>query len=110
MVNKKGGNMVSKDQIGAWSFIVGLALAIILAFVSVDLSWLLILAGIIVGLLNVQDKEVSQFLVAAIALVVVGSADLNIFGIPLILQNIVTFVSPAAVIVAVKAIYGMGRK
>lgn len=110
MVNKKGGNMVSKDQIGAWSFIVGLALAIILAFVQVDLAWLLVLAGIIVGLLNVQDKEVTQFLVAAIALVSVGSADINFLGIPLILQNIVTFVSPAAIIVAIKAVYAMGRK
>jgi len=110
MASKKGGNMVTKDQLGAWSFIVGLALAIILAFVAVDLTWLLILAGVVVGLLNVQDKEVTQFLVAAIALVIVGSANINILGIPLILQNIVTFVSPAVVIVAVKAVYAIGRK
>ena len=103
-------NVITKDQLGAWSFILGLALAIILAFVAVNFAWLLILLGIIVGLLNIQDKEVTQFLVAAIALIAVGSADVNILGIPLILSNIVTFVSPAAVIVAVKAVYAIGRK
>jgi len=104
------GSAITRDQLGAWSFILGLALAIILAFVAVDLAWLLILLGIVVGLLNIQDKEVTQFLVAAIALIVVGSADVNILGIPLILSNIVTFVSPAAIIVAVKAVYAIGRK
>ena len=110
MANKKGGNMVSKDQLGAWSFILGLALAIILAFVAVDLTWLLVLAGVIVGLLNVQDKEVTQFLIAAIALILVGSAGIDILGIPLILQNVVVFVTPAAAIVSIKAIYSVGRK
>lgn len=107
---KKGGNMVTKDQIGAWSFILGLALAIILAFVAVDLGWLLVLLGIVVGLLNIRDKEVSQFLVAAVALMLVGSAKVDILGIPSILDNIVSFVSPAALIVAVKAVYAVGRK
>ena len=106
---QKGGNVVTKDQVGAWSFILGLALAIILAFVAVDLAWLLVLAGILVGLLNVQDKESTEFLLAALVLVGV-SANVEILGIPLILQNIAFFVSPAAVIVAVKAIYSIGRK
>ena len=110
MANTKGGNMITKDQVGAWSVILGLALAIVLAFVAVDLTWLLILAGVVVGLLNIQDKETTQFLVAAVALVLVGSANISILGIPMILQNIVTFVSPAAVIVAVKAVYAIGRK
>ena len=107
---KKGGNMVTKDQIGAWSFILGLALAIVLAFVSVNLTWLLVLAGLLVGILNVQDKEVTQFLLAALVLISVGSAGINLLGIPAILQNVVYFVSPAAVIVAIKATYTIGRK
>jgi len=107
---KKGGNMVTKDQIGAWSFILGLALAIVLAFVSVNLTWLLVLAGLLVGILNVQDKEVTQFLLAALVLISVGSAGINLLGIPAILQNVVYFVSPAAVIVAIKAAYTIGRK
>ncbi len=106
----KGNNMVTKGQLGAWSFILGLALAIILAFVNVNLEWLLILLGLVVGLLNVQDKEVHNFLLAALTLIVVGSAGVNTLGIPLILQNIVTFVSPAAVIVSIKAVYMIGRK
>lgn len=107
---KKGTNMVTTDQVGAWSFIVGLALAIVLAFVAVDLTWLLILAGVLVGLLNVQDREIIQFLLAALVLVTVGSAGITVLGIPLILQNIVVFVSPAAAIVAIKAVYMIGRK
>jgi hypothetical protein len=105
----KGGNTISTDQVGAWSFILGLALAIILAFVAVDLAWLLVLLGIVVGLLNIQDKETTQFLLAALVLVGV-SANVEILGIPIILSNIALFVSPAAVIVAVKAIYTVGRK
>lgn len=107
---KKGNNMVTKDQLGAWSFILGLALAIVLAFVNVNLGWLLILLGVIVGLLNIQDREVTNFLLAALALMGVGSAGINILGIPLILDNIVRFVAPAAAIVAIKAIYEIGRK
>jgi chromate transport protein ChrA len=106
---KKGGNTITKDQVGAWSFILGLALAIVLAFVVVDLAWLLVLLGIIVGLLNIQDKETTNFLLAALVLVGV-SLNVNILGIPQIMSNIAFFVSPAAVIVAVKAVYTIGRK
>ena len=103
------GNTVTKDQVGAWSFILGLALAIILAFVAVDLAWLLVLLGVIVVVLNIQDKEVTHFLLASLVLVGVSS-NIEILGIPLILGNIAYFVAPAAVIVAIKAIYEVGRK
>lgn len=75
----------------------------------------LLVLGIIVGFLNVSDKEAVPFLVAAIALSLAGKAgflmmDTVVPGVPIgtwvtsILGNIAIFVAPAAVIVALKSI------
>jgi hypothetical protein len=99
-------------QIGGYAFILGVIIAIIAAFVSV--SWVplvLVVLGLIVGLLNITDKETTSFLVAALALGM-GSAALGPLGIPAIasiFQNIALFVAPAAFIVALLAIWKMAQ-
>jgi hypothetical protein len=75
----------------------------------------LVVLGVIVGLLNVTEKETTPFLVAAIALLAAGTAtfsSINVVGpvIDNILKFIGAFVAPAAVIVAIKAIYALGAK
>ena len=105
-------------MIGSVSFIVGLIIAVLagafLAPMSTAVVVILVLLGILVGLLNVTGSEATGFLVAAIALLVVGSAGLG--ALPAIgeliagaLQGIVVFVAPAAIIVAVKQIYGLAK-
>ena len=75
----------------------------------------LVVLGVIVGLLNVSEKETTPFLVAAIALLVAGTASFGVLGgagtvIENILNFIGAFVAPAAVIVAIKAVYALGAK
>ncbi len=95
--------------IGWWAFAVGLVLAVIFGYSgSLGLIWLLVLLGLVVGFLNISEKEAVTFLVASIALISAGSAaNLTILWGPLggILGSVVAFVAPAAIVVAIKAIY-----
>lgn len=100
---KKGGK-----GIGWWAFAVGLVLSVIFGYAgNNNLIWLLVLLGLVVGFLNVTEKEAVTFLVAAVALIVAGSAGIGElwFRLENVLRAVVVFVSPAAVVVAIKAIY-----
>lgn len=103
------------ETVGKWSFIVGLIIAILIAIlpgVMTSTWWgiVLVILGLIVGLLNIQDKEVTQFLVATIALMLAGtiigaiSSYVETFAIAL-----ATFAAAAAVVVAIKAIISLGK-
>jgi len=110
----------SAPKVGEWAFLVGLLLAIVLglfpqALAVTTVTSVLVVLGIIVGLVNVVAKESQGFLLAAVALLVAGSAGYGILPgvgdyLGAILTNISTFVAPAAVIVAVKAVYALARK
>ncbi len=115
------------EQIGELAFILGVIIAVI-AGVAIDYlgdaaGWIpliLVILGIIVGLLNIKDKETTPFLIASIALLATGAISTfkaidsvasplgsilaNIFG------NVAVFVAPAAVIVAIVAIYNLSVK
>ncbi|PIU21648.1 MAG: hypothetical protein COT15_01240 [Candidatus Diapherotrites archaeon CG08_land_8_20_14_0_20_34_12] len=113
------------EQLGSIAFILGVLLAIVAAvggsLVAEYMGYvtlLLVVLGLIVGFLNVSDKELIPFLVATIALMSVGNATLlpldavlNPLGTYLqgIVSQIVVFVAPAAIILALKAIYVMGK-
>ncbi len=118
------------DQIGGYAFLAGAVIAILLGLImgfvpSMVLSYeallvfILVLLGLIVGFVNVRDKEINDFLLAAVALLLVGSANLAVvdgFIAPLgtalgkVVYYISVFVAPAALIVALKAIYDLGKK
>ena len=79
----------------------------------------LVVLGLIVGFLNIKDKQVVNFLIAAIALMAVGTANLISINmaIPMlgtliqsIVQNIAAFVAPAALVVALKEVYNIANK
>ena len=110
-------------RIGGWSFIIGLIIAVIAGVLVPSAGWLIALLGIlglIVGFLNVTAKEATPFLVASIALVVAASgfnAVLATLGtstvtnaIMTVLGNIAVFVSPAAVLVSIRAIYSLAKE
>lgn len=110
------------EKIGVWSFYAGLIIAVLVALfspggltpvVAITLGAL----GIVVGVLNVVDKEISLFLLAAIAFMV-GASSLNailsaIPGagliIPTLMQAIVVFIAPGAAVVALKAIWDITK-
>ena len=115
--------MEMNNSLGSWAFILGVLIAIVAglalgAGVLGDLGQyvaiILVILGLVVGFLNIGAKEVTDFLIAAIALVAVGAA--NLATIPAIgtylasmLSYVAAFVAPAALVVALKAIYAMGR-
>jgi hypothetical protein len=118
----KGGNeMVKKTNnlglVGKWAFIIGLALAIIAGIIPSsipNLALILIVLGLIVGFLNITEKDTVKLLVAIIALMAVGG--ITLAEIPVvqdylvdILKNILIFASAAGLVVAIKAIYETGR-
>jgi hypothetical protein len=108
-------------QVGGWAFIVGLVIAIGAALMntSLDSGTVLILAilGLLVGVLNISEKEAMTFMVATLVFMI-ASSSLNVillavpfFGatLPAILRNIVVFVAPGAAIVALKALYDVTK-
>lgn len=106
-------------KLGHWSFILGVVIAIVAGIAGTaygeTIAMVLVILGVIVGLLNISQKEISNFLIAAIALLLTGAAGLDSLPaigsmIGPILTNIATFVAPAAVIVALKAVYELGKK
>lgn len=111
---------MESEKLGEYAFLAGVVIAVLAGLVpgvvaASTVSLVLVVLGIIVGLLNIQDKETTPFLVAAIALVAAGTAGFD--GIPSlgsylssILGNVGVFVAPAAVIVAVKSVYSLATK
>jgi hypothetical protein len=110
------------SKVGSWAFIVGVILAlaggVLAAFVGATaITAILIVLGIIVGFLNVTDSETKDYLLAAVSLVIVTGLGGPILGmVPLIgkyietvFTAIMTFVIPATIVVAVKAIYGLAH-
>ena len=111
------------SKVGEWSFILGVLLAVVFGFMTAGsyagiLTLVLVIAGLIVGLLNISEKETTPFLVASIALIVTSSAKLTVIDglVPMVgtwLQNIVgniaVLVTPAAIVVALKAVYALSK-
>jgi len=107
-------------KLGHYAFLVGIVLAIIAGLFETAIApsiatLILVLLGLIVGFLNITGKETTPFLIAAIALLAAGGARLDVIGYGIggimvsIIQNISVFVAPAAIIVALKAIYALAQ-
>ena len=106
------------SRLGEWAFTIGVIVAIILGFFpnldSQGVSTLFLMLGLIVGIVNITKKETSGFLLASIALLVVGTGGLqSVPGIgsyfSQIFYNITSFVAPAVVIVALKTVIAAER-
>jgi hypothetical protein len=114
--------------IGLLAFFVGIILAIVGGIGYHDNSGItltLVIVGILVGVLNITGKEVLPLLIAAIALIVVGTTglggDKGVFGalndlggeagtkINDMVAYLATFMAPAAVISAIRAVWAIAR-
>ncbi len=117
-----------EKQVGNYSFIIGVIIAIVLGLASTQLgitvaAWLwslLVVLGLVVGFLNVSGKETKEFLWVTVALVVVafaGSAQVGSWDkvqwvgpyLKGIFDSILAFVVPASVVVALKDVWGLAR-
>jgi hypothetical protein len=122
------------EKIAHWAFVACVIIAIVMGLVvgymvnqsysnttnvDADVTLVLLILGIVVGLVKITAKEVTPFLIAAIALIAAAIA--NVWS-PLttintllfnwatyILHYIIAFVAPAAVIIAIKAVFAMER-
>jgi hypothetical protein len=137
-IEKVGKSVLVK--LGFWCFLIGVLAALVVGLVygygvsqGIDYqqedSWgyiatMLAILGLIVGLVSVlgfgtiTEYEVTKFLVASVAVVVVGAGGAVAFGdnIPVIglyLEGItlalLLFFAPAAVIIALKALWDIGK-
>lgn len=116
-----------QNSMGVYAFLLGIVIAIIAGFLMPGNGMaVLVLAvlGIIVGLLNITDKEAVAYLIANIAFVT-GAAGLNAVIIAIggmtgplamvftplaaVVSYLVSFVAPGAAVVALKAIYVLAK-
>lgn len=113
---------MKSELIGKWAFIIGLLIALIAgvvqAYVS-EMMLVLFILGLIVGFLNISEKTSQKFLIAVIALMIMGVASigvLSVFGaaistyISAVLGNFISFVGAAALVVAIKTALEVSKK
>lgn len=107
--------MADKSKIGKWAFVFGIVIAVLATLptgISAEASaWVLVVLGLVVGFLNVTAKESTEFLVATLALILIGNSASIVLGsfVAGSLGNIATFIAPAGLVVALKAIYVLGE-
>lgn len=121
------------EKIARWAFgafvIIAIVMGLIVGYmhyngtntsnVNADVTLILLVLGIVVGLISITAKEVTPFLIATIALIVASST--NVWA-PLatihqllsdwataILSYIVAFTAPAAVIIAIRSVFAIER-
>ena len=101
------------SKLGKWSFIGGIVLAIVAGFFVIPyVTKILSILGLIVGLLNVPAKQTQKYLVAVIALLVIGTASIQALGVigslygitESILTNTISFIAASGLVVAIKEI------
>jgi len=112
----KGG----KNVIGAWAFLIGVVLAVLVGLVETwsptqgNLAIALVVLGIVIGLLNIGGKELQSFLLAGTALVIVsslgGSTLMGVQYLGSIMEALVVLFAPATIVVALKAVFAIAHK
>ena len=102
--------------VGAWAFIAGYVIAVIGGLWWPDNGGILatlVILGLLVGILNVTRKETTPYLIAAIALVLIGGTQvftpLNLVAdglgerVNLVVRMMAIFTASAAIITAIRA-------
>jgi len=114
---------MSWQKFGEWAFFACVIIAVLGGLFIPNNGFMmlvLVILGIIVGIINITEKETTPYLIATIALIAAGTAGFEVLdnvtgGLALgtridnTLNYISIFVAPAAVIVALKAIWGMAK-
>jgi hypothetical protein len=111
--------MVKKQTnvIGAWAFLIGVVLAILIAFlggaINSTILWIFLVVGLVVGLMNVSEEETQSFMMSGIVLIIAVSLGQEAFSIsPLlirILDGFLLIFVPAVIIVAIKNVFGIAK-
>lgn len=115
--SKSRSSSSDANQLGGWAFLIGGLIAVVHAFYPVPYAgWIFVIAGLIIGWVNISRSDAIGFLIVVLALSV-GSVSgwLNIIpnlggALSAIVSNVVALLSPAALLVALKAAYAMAKK
>ncbi|AJF61544.1 hypothetical protein QT06_C0001G0704 [archaeon GW2011_AR15] len=106
-------------SIGPWAFFFGLLIAVAATFAG-QVFWMLGVLGLVVGLMNITEKELSLYLLASLTFLLSANAlsvtltrvvgvvpfvSSWITFIDPLLANVTLFVAPGAAVVALKALY-----
>lgn len=103
-------------DIGRWSFVLGFILSIVVGFGGYVPAWntILVILGLIVGFLNISERESIPFLISVIAVLVISLASLEsvkyLDKLVPVLKNIISFVGSAGLVVALKQILITAKK
>jgi len=117
---------ITPEKVGSWAFIIGVILAIVIGLfgkyigipvTSTSVVLVLGLLGVIVGILNVTDREVGLFLIATIAFLSAAIALDNVLkAVPVVgdiiipvIGCIALFVAPGAAIISIKALWDISK-
>jgi hypothetical protein len=103
------------DVIGRWAFLIGVILAIIFAFATLNkgVIWALVIIGIIVGLLNIAVHEAQTFMLAGAVLVIVAALGGNVVPAGFLanfLRNMLLLFVPATIIVTLKTLWALAKE
>ena len=116
------------QKVGSMAFLVGIILCALLGLAAWVfpaivqgaaglITLVLIVLGVVVGFLNINEKHRNEFLIAVVAVTLIGSITVqqSVALIPVIatlvtavFQNIVALSAPAALIVGLKQIWNLG--
>ena len=105
------------DVLGKWAFLIGMLLAVVLGLFFSPISeaglMVLIVIGLIVGLLNVGDKEVTPFLMSGAVLIIASAFGGNVMSsVPFVgsvFDALLAVFVPATIIVAIKNVFSLAR-
>jgi len=107
----------SRRGIGGWAFLIGVVLAIVLGALGAltpQITWILIVIGVIVGLLNVADKETTPFLMSGAVLIIASSLGKDVVDVigllSRILAALLAIFVPATIIVAIKNVLSIANR
>ncbi len=107
------------NVLSGWAFLAGVVLAVILGLgfaggLTAGWIYVLVIIGLIVGLVNVAGKEVNQFLLSGVVLIIASSLGQEVTqGVSYfnsILQALLAIFVPATIIVAIKNAFSLARK
>jgi hypothetical protein len=106
----------SGNLLGAWAFLIGVILAVVLGFLggaTSGFALILVIIGLIIGLLNVTGKEINAFMMAGIVLIIASTfGDGVVSGVATlsnILDALLLIFVPAVIIVAIKSMFHLAK-
>ncbi len=105
--------------IGQWAFLIGVVVAVIVGLLGLvtnsTIAIILMIIGIVVGLLNVSDKEAMPFLLSGAVLIIASGlgkdaiTSISMVDLPGILTALMAIFVPATIIVAVKNVFSIAK-